>query len=218
MRAPKIAGGLLLLLTFPIGLTADEVDVQYLGVLPPPTIVGRVYINPYSAIVDGRLLTVLCDDFDTTIRAGQKWRAFDLSASAPAGAKFYDPTQPVYKWLTYLATQLLAAYSVGDSARQGVLSYAIWQITDHPFSPTPWYHYYDAPASFVNSVNAAVLEAKTSPADYTAGWRILTPTYRCAGQEFMYHVPEPSGLLLLSFGLVTIGCFLRRQRRGVRRR
>lgn len=215
MKKLNLAGVAFLLFLLCTGsLLAEQVTVTFTGVLPPPTVVGNVYVNPYSATVSGYgTLTVLCDDFDTIIGNGQSWTANVLDASSPAGAKFSSIGSDVYRWLTYLGTELLIAYNAHDTYQQGVLSYAMWSITDSPFDGSQWYDYTGAPAGFQSAVSAAVTDAQllTHP-DYSSNWRILTPVPQGAGQEFLFPVPEPSGLLLLATGFIVLAGLLRRRR------
>lgn len=215
MKKLILAGAVLLLLALCAGnLLADQVTVTFNGVLPPATVVGHVYVNPYSATVTGYgAVAVLCDDFETTIGNGQHWTANILDASNPAGAKFTSIDPDVYRWLTYLGTQLLIAYNTHNTYQQGVLSYAMWSITDSPFDGSKWYDYKPAPAGFVHDVNDAIIQAKlpTNP-DYSSDWKILTPVPQCAGQEFLFPVPEPSGFWLLGAGFIAIAGLFRRRR------
>lgn len=211
MNKCKVAGVLLFLLLAG-NLLADPVTVTFNGVLPPATVVGNVYVNPYSATVTDHgtstTLTVLCDDFDSTIGNGWSWQANVLDASDPEGARFTSIDPNVYRWLTYLATQLLIAYDTHNTTQQGVLSYAMWSVTDTPFNGDKWYDYKPAPPEFINAVNDAVSNAKlsTNP-NYSSNWKILTPVTD-RGQEFLFRVPEASGVVHLELAMFAVGALL----------
>jgi len=98
-------------------------------------IMGGVYVNPYTALIDGVSTLVICDDFVDNAYVNEVWTAQkfsmtdDLSSTRMAenssltGSSLTD----AYKAAAYLATRLL---SETDKTERGKISFALWAAFD----------------------------------------------------------------------------------------
>jgi PEP-CTERM motif-containing protein len=159
--------------------------------------------GPYSALLNGSPITMVCLSFDRHVAVGQTWQVAinSLDASGVANALFGAQANALLKYqrAAWLYDQLTARPDQA-SAIQG----AIWNIFK---SSTP-----DSVASI--RWFSAAMNANLEGYDFSR-FRILTPTDRSAGgpQENMTTVPEPMTMLLLGSGLLGVAAKVRRHRR-----
>jgi hypothetical protein len=97
---------------------------------------GGVYVNPYTALVDGVSTVVICDDFIDNTYVNEVWTAQpynitdDLSGTRMAhnsgltGAEL----ETAYKTAAYLAIELLAE---PNKTERGLISFALWSAFDN---------------------------------------------------------------------------------------
>jgi len=159
--------------------------------------------GPYSALLDGSPITMICLSFDRTVQVGQTWSVAvnSLDASGVANALYGAQADALLKYqrAAWLYDQLSAAPNEAGSI-QG----AIWNIFN---AGTP-----DTAASI--QWFSAAMNANLTGYDFSR-FRILTPTDRSAGgpQENMTTVPEPMTMLLLGSGLLGVAAKVRKHRR-----
>jgi len=109
-------------------------------------IYAGVYVNPYTAKIDGVTTTVICNDFAASTWVGQEWDATvtyldgDLTQTKQ-GAKWMSSggtleglTQHYYA-AAYLSTMLLSAPTAHQAA---LISFAIWGMFDSNPSALSW--------------------------------------------------------------------------------
>jgi hypothetical protein len=100
---------------------------------------GRWYVNPYAADINGVLTQVICDDYNDDSYLNETWTANVYSITDTSN------TRNTQKWglsaaqqlqdyteAAWLATQLVSAT---DPVVQGELSYALWSVFDSSAMP-----------------------------------------------------------------------------------
>jgi len=159
-------------------------------------------IPPYGGTLNGQSEAFYCVDFSATIKAGDTWSVNITSltgsnfsttrlwATLGAGAK------TAYLEMAWLVTQMMGTSS---KLLQAEDQYAIWSFTG---GPNP----YGTNNTLVAAALAAVKGGFTG-----GGFEILSPT-GSTGQEFFIRVPEPSELLMLIIGLITVGLAIGKKR------
>ncbi len=196
-------------------------------------IMGNVYVNPYTATVNGVSTTIICDDYADDTYLNETWKAntytfADLGTTTPnpdlrwqSSAGGTATQLQAYSAAAALTLQLLSAT---NNTIKGELSYAIWGIFDSQ-AITDLQKFNSGYATAAQGYLNAALGAT-----YTAGqfsnFTIYTPdgsTPSCSGggcpsappqEMFSVAVPEPPlwALLVVDlaalFGLVV---FLRRR-------
>jgi hypothetical protein len=113
-----------------LGLRADTVSMTLTNP-PPGNTLGDVYVDPYTATVNGVSTAVICDDWSDNTYTDETWTAnvtneAEVSTANPA-PKFGD-NQALYNEVTWLADQMLPATSQ-NATEDTELSIAIWDLT-----------------------------------------------------------------------------------------
>ncbi len=218
----------------PSTVLADIVTVTMKLVAPPP---GQsaygVYVDPYSALINGAQTptSVICDDFLDDTYHDETWQANKIAGSADlSGTRmatlsgFTDPTlNRAYDAVAWLSLQLLA-----PNADRVLLSFALWDI----FAPSAVQSWLTprAGATYYTQVQTTAQDALThAPVDERFHLTIYSPikdTQSCGTghcptappQEFVtVRVPEASALSALAFNLATLlGVVLLVRRRTLR--
>jgi len=93
---------------------------------------GGVYVDPYTANINGVTTTVLCDDFKDEGWSGETWTATvndvytltNLPVAPLFGTSLGAGQQTLYSEAAWLATQILA-----NPAQEGIISFALWELT-----------------------------------------------------------------------------------------
>lgn len=191
---------------------------------------GGVYVDPYTMTVGSQTgVPVICDDWLHEVGIGETWQATvtDLStAGTTANTLMFGHNQPLYNELAWLGTQLFN--NPTNYQTQVEDSFAIWSLTYGqdvlPYTPDV------DPLSYMagyltggtsNAMYQDVLNLKTEAAlhqnDTFSGWEIITPTTVDPNygvpQEFLTHVPEPSGVFgMLGAGFAALIGAMRRKR------
>lgn len=123
---------------------AQTVDMKLTGA--GGNIYAGVYVNPYTATIDGVTTTVICNDFSASTWVGQEWDATvtyldgDLTQTKQ-GAKWISNGGTLaglnqhYYATAYLTTMLLSASSNHQAA---LISFAIWSMFDSTPSALGW--------------------------------------------------------------------------------
>lgn len=155
------------------------------------------YDNPYSGSFDGgnTLFNIFCDDPLHEVNPGDQWQVNVFNGADASGARFFGSIgQQGYDMLFWLDTQ----YTAANYSSWGDISEAGWDITN--------------PGEFGGN---ALLWVASAEANWTgidpANFIILTPTDPNGGQEMTAPVPEPSGLLLLGSGVLSLAAVARKR-------
>ena len=155
------------------------------------------YDDPYYGSFDGgnTLFNIFCDDSLHDVSPGEQWQVNVINGVDASGARFFGSIgQQGYDMLFWLDTQ----YTAANHSSWGDISEAGWDITN--------------PGEFGGN---ALLWLGLAEANWTsinpANFVILTPTDPNGGQEMTAPVPEPSGLLLLGSGILTLAGVARKR-------
>ncbi len=161
--------------------------------------------GPYSALLNGAPITMVCLSFDRSVQVGQTWTVAvnALDASGVANSLFGAQPNALlnYQRAAWLYDKMLSTPSQASSI-QG----AIWNLFN---GGTP-----DTAGSILWF--SAAMNANLTGFDFSR-FRILTPSDRSrhGEQENMTTVPEPATMLLLGSGLLGIAAKARKRRRQV---
>ena len=155
------------------------------------------YDNPYYGSFDGgnSLFNMFCDDLLHEVNQGDQWQVNVINGADASGARFFGSIgQQGYDMLFWLDTQ----YTAANYSSWGDISEAGWDIAD--------------PGAFGGNALLWVASAEANwasinPADFV----ILTPTDPNVGQEMTAQAPEPSGLLLLGSGILSLAAATRKR-------
>jgi hypothetical protein len=91
---------------------------------------GGVYVSPYSALIDGMPALVVCDDFYAHTNIGPPaWTANVTQGIGGSLSNTRWQDAGLYDQAAWLVTQIMSAYSAGDTARQGHASFALWGLS-----------------------------------------------------------------------------------------
>jgi hypothetical protein len=219
---------------------------------PPGPSMGGVYISPYTAligapgqtvpVITGTSTPVICDDFTTEVSVNTApWQALKTNLSALTGETTPDNNlkfdqgsglataqQQIFDYTVaaYLAIQIMQAQALGQTTKQGQLSFALWGLFDptppDPTGPlsgawitgtTPGTNLFEAKKDLQDAKNAVTAGGGTPDFIASLGYSvdIYTPTpiaNQGASQEYLTVVamPEPSSWAILGFDLLaTIG-------------
>jgi hypothetical protein len=192
-------------------------------------IMGGVFVNPYTAKVNGTPMTVICDDFADNTYLNETWNANTYTyteleqgtASVKWSSGYYynsnGTTTAVSQLQSYYAAAALTLQllSATDATLKGELSYAIWGVFDK--GAISWLNNYSTTYATAakNLINAAVNQTYTT--GQFANFNIYNPwanssTYAptCSGgpcptappQEMLsVAMPEPPMVALLAVDL-----------------
>jgi hypothetical protein len=157
-----------------------------------------VGIPPYGGTLNGQPADFYCVDFSHDIVGGQSWEAIVTPVSPTTNYSATDLDNGTdyveFAWLLTQEQQTTNQTTIAED------QWAIWSLSG---ATDP---YGNAAAILANA------ETQLTAADFTgAGWEILTPDPKSAGQEFMVDTPEPTGLLLLAIGLCGLFIVKRRE-------
>jgi hypothetical protein len=188
---------------------------------------GGVYVNPYTARVDGVSTTVICDDFADDTYVNETWQATttsyaDLGTTLNTNVMWDSFSTAAEQLQAYnaAASLTLQLLSETNSVTKGEISYAIWGIFD-PGAIT-WLNGYSSTYATAAQgyINSAMAQTYT-PGQFS-NFVIYTPvagSATCSGgpcpnprpQEMLaIAMPEPSLAALLVvdlaalFGLVVL--------------
>lgn len=208
-------------------------------------IYAGVYVNPYTATIDGVTTTVICNDFSASTWVGQEWDATvtyldgDLTQTKQ-GAKWMSSggtlaglTQHYYA-AAYLSTMLLSAPTAHQAA---LISFAIWGMFDP--SALSWMQSKGVSQTDIDAVfganglkNNALAEVGSGalnfdPSKVAVYSPVADTATGCPGgctgknspQEFItVKTPEPSALSQLGIDLLGFGsvfALVLRRRKGM---
>jgi hypothetical protein len=197
-------------------------------------VLDGVYTSPYTGTVDGVASTpIICDDFADDSYIGETWSATVSTVASLAGnVKWGSETnaQQNYEIAAWLAEDLFSTSNTTTETED--ISYAIWLALD-PTDVTAYLTSYPDPGTlsaaqgWITTAQNAITTQDLTAADF-ANVLVYTPVAgtakNCNGgtcptnspQEFLVvDTPEPSSVLLLLLGLITIVGFGFAERRRV---
>ena len=172
---------------------------------------GGVYVAPYFLKVNGKTLTVMCDDYLHDVYIGESWHANVVPFSAISEGRFWNPADPAGSLHEYEMAFWLFGQWQSHPTQAGNINFAVWSI----FDPAVIGHggWTTGPNGSLTSASAWLYAAEhfTGPFD-DSGFYLIVPTDLSASgpQEYIGRTPEPAALALVGTGFVAIG-FLRRR-------
>jgi len=180
-------------LLFASASLAQTTSFTLTGVGNNPTVLGDVYVDPYTATVGGVTNTpAICVDWSDNTYLQESWTAnvtavpsvtnsspvlFGPSNNNPKGATGSNLTS-LYNELAYLATQLMSDSTI--PADQIEISFAMWELT-YPYAPNPDPNW--TPQNYLNTYGSgyasgveSFLNQAAENSNYNGSkWEILTP-------------------------------------------
>ena len=168
-------------------------------------------IGPYGGTLNGSPAQFFCVDCNSPIYANTGWTAnvTNLVSSSGYGQTFLQ-SQTTYLEMAWLAMQMMNPRN--SKAIDAQLQWAIWYLSLNKSQQNSSFPNYQTDLYW----DQQALKAVNAPGFALTGWEILTPAGRY-GQEFLFDpppgaaTPEPSTLLLLSAGLITLAVTSRRK-------
>ena len=108
---------------------ADQVNITLTSA--GSNVLAGIYVNPYTATVNGVTSTVICDDFSADTYVGESWTAdvytFDDLSNTKFGQIYGAAASSKYNQAAWLTLQLLG--TTNATIRRSI-SYAIWGTMD----------------------------------------------------------------------------------------
>lgn len=179
-------------------------------------VLAGVYVNPYTATINGVSSTVICDDFSADTYIGESWTAdvhtFGDLSNTKFGKMYGAAAEGLYNQAAWLSLQLL---STSNNTVRRAISYAIWGTMDanamaYLASKAP--SYVAATTSWMNQA-----QTQTFSAGQFSNFLIYTPNLNypitCNGgpcptippQELLaIRASESSAVMLLVFNLMAV--------------
>jgi len=225
MNRSFIGATLLAALVLLAGATAHADSVTFTGgysgnpvlTISDPTL-GTVNIDPYTGTIGTQSVNLWCVDPDHDAPpVGVTWK---VNVATPGNLssmsntlqylKGYGSDAAVAQLYGALAALVMAMENPGNSAlTDQELQGAIWQLSDPSLTfPTP------PSSNFLSQVAAD--ESWAEHHYLTSGFEVLTDVNEKSNltgayQEYIVMTPEPSTLLLMGLGLISLFCFSRRK-------
>ena len=183
-------------------------------------VMGGVYVGPYNLTVGGQSMQLVCDDFLSTVIAGETWNAVTSTYPTLSNVKFSGLVQ--YEEIGYLVQQMFA--NITNPTTVGYISWAIWDIFDPGVSSSDPYG--TLTSSQQTQINNWLIQAKNNYSTgnysnliiYTPVPGSQVPFGAGSPQEYIGIVsaPEPATVLLLGFGLISLLILLGSKKMRVR--
>jgi hypothetical protein len=194
-------------------LSADTASMQLTGA--GSTVLGGVYIGPYTATINGVSTTVICDDFAHDSWLNESWTA-TLNNAPSLSNTLWGNNPQLYNEAAWLA---MALWNPANASQAGYIQFALWAV----FTPGAL-NYLDQNGMAQASWWLAQAQSQTwTPGEfsniaiYTAvpgsGYCGKGPCPTSTPQEFLVLTPEPE--ITLQFA---IGIFMLALAWGIRRR
>jgi len=194
---------LLVLIGAAIPATADTM-VQLVGVGGANQ--GGVYVAPYFLKINGKTVTVMCDDYSHEVYIGQKWEADIVPFSDITDGRFWDPAHPATSLHDYEMAFWLYDQFLKHPTQAGNINFAVWAI----FDPAVIGHngWTVGPNTQLTSASSWLYAAENFNGhfDYSSFYLIVPEDLSKSGpQEYIGKTPEPAALALTGSGLMAIG-------------
>jgi hypothetical protein len=174
-------------------------------------------IDPYEGMLGSNPVLIWCVDPDHEVSTGDSWSVYTNNAGSINLGQTYLGNLTTYEEMAWLITEFQAA----NATTQQELQAAIWLIaegeTTQAAEQAPGAFTVNVPTSntaFWNSLYGSNGYITTAPSHLlTSGFEILSDTAGPNGtdangtpakQEFIVMTPEPSTLLLLGVGLLSL--------------
>ena len=185
-------------------------------------VMGGVYVGPYNLTVGGQSMQLVCDDFLSTVIAGETWNAVTSTYPTLSNVKFSGLVQ--YEEIGYLVQQMFA--NITNPTTVGYISWAIWDIFDPGVSSSDPYG--TLTSGQQTQINNWLIQASNNYSTgnysnlviYTPVPGSQVPFGAGSPQEYIGIVsaPEPATVLLLGFGLISLLILLGSKKMRVRDR
>lgn len=180
------------------------------------TAYGDEDVYPYYGSANGNPVTLMCISYTADMGIGETWTADEA----------YLPMTPEYEEAAWLFTDANTAIAAGNTAEQIADQWAAWEL----FSPSA---YNNPPSGTDTQMALAVTDYESEPASFYQNFILYVPIpgsqseYGTAQNFLGYRdetpditpdvLPEPSSLVLLGSGVVSLATSLYRKRRSARR-
>lgn len=186
---------------------AGSVNVQITGVGGANQ--GGVYVAPYYLSINHQpTFAVMCDDFSHEVTIGESWSGHISTFADLSNTRFGSADAQQYNEAAWLYTKFMA-----NPGQAGDINFALWAL----FTPstTSSSGYTSGAATWYSDALAWYAAGGENTFNFY-GFTIITPdnlTGSNSPQEFLSYspTPEPSTLLLLCTGLLSLGSFGRKR-------